>query len=205
MNTEREKKTPAKPTGRRYASVAELMRVEGVSDEVQKHYKDITNATRIVHQLTCLRHIAGLTQEQMAEKLGVTQSAISKLESGRDEDLTIGQMREYAKISGEHFGVMFGKPLNHVESVNFCVEMIRHHLMALATLAHKGNQAIETEIQIFFSDALQKILKIVGQCANALPNGGGERVEVRLELMGRKNTPAQALGALKKCAEMETA
>ena len=202
MSTETEKKTAAKPTGRRYTSVAELMRVEGVSSDVQTHYQEIVNATRIVHQLAQLRHIAGLTQEQMAEKLNVTQSAVSKLESGRDEDLTVGQIREYAKVSGERISLLFGKPLTHVEAVKICANGMRHHLTSLAQLAHKGDD-MEREIQAFFGEAFFNVLNILAGCQNAMPNG--EKIEVRLELLGQNTPMMQTLSAKQKCAALAPA
>ena len=181
MSTETEKKTAAKPTGRRYASVAELMRVEGVSPEVQSKYAEIERETRLVHQLAHLRHLAGLTQEEMANRLGITQSAISKLESGRDEELTVSQIREYARASGERIGLFFGKPYTHVEAVKVCANQMRKHLSALASIAHKGDE-LEREIQAFFGEAFFNILNILAGCSSEMPNGG--KIEVRLELLG---------------------
>ena len=167
---EREKNPAAvatKPTGRRFASVAELMRIEGVSSEVQTKFQEIANETRIVCQLTKLRHMAGLTQEDMAQRLNVSQSAVSKLESGRDEDLTLGNIREYAKSSGERIGVVFGKPLTHVESVKAYANGMRTHLSALANLAHKGDD-MEKEIQAFFGEAFFNILSIFARIHQSL-------------------------------------
>jgi hypothetical protein len=53
----------------------------------------------------------------MAEARRCSQIAISKIESGRDEDLTIREIAAYAHASGERISVVFGKPLNHVEAV----------------------------------------------------------------------------------------
>lgn len=181
MSNELEKKTPAKRTGRRYASVAELMRIEGVSPEVQSKYDDINNETRIVQQLARLRQQSGLTQEEMAKRLDVSQSAVSKLESGRDEELTIAQIREYAKASGERICVIFGKPHTHVEAVKLCADGMRHHLSSLAGLAHNGEE-MEKEIRAFFGEAFFNILNILAGCQNEMPNS--EKIEVRLEVLG---------------------
>jgi len=51
--------------------------------------------------LTVLRQSAETTQEEMARHLGVTQSAISKLEAGRDEGLTTGQISGYSRVTNE--------------------------------------------------------------------------------------------------------
>lgn len=44
-----------------------------------------------------LREEKGLTQEELAEKLHVTQSFISKVES-KNQNITVNQVRELSKI-----------------------------------------------------------------------------------------------------------
>jgi transcriptional regulator with XRE-family HTH domain len=172
MSTEHER-VPAKATGRRFDSVSALMSGEGTPEEVQAAVKELTAATKIVLQLAKLRHACGITQEQMADHLGVSQSAISKLESGRDEELTLGEVRGYARVTGNRIGMVFGKPLTHVEAVKAHAEGIRHHLHALAKLANQDNE-MEKEIQAFFGEAFFNILTILSKCNDALPNAAGE-------------------------------
>src|SRR5260370_34818628 len=63
----------------------DLIKKEGLGEEVQQAYEEIKTATMITGRLAFMRQAAGITQEEMAEHLGITQSAISKLEAGRDE------------------------------------------------------------------------------------------------------------------------
>lgn len=116
MNAEHET-APIKPTGRIYGSVDDLMKGEDVSPEVRAKVVELRGETRIILQLAKLRQKAGLKQEDIADRLGVNQSAISKLESGKDEDLSVRQVREYAKATGERIALVFGKQPTHVEAV----------------------------------------------------------------------------------------
>jgi transcriptional regulator with XRE-family HTH domain len=185
MSTEHKKDNATKPTGRRYASVDELIKGEAISQDVRAQVSDIEDATRLVEQLSLLRQIAGLTQEQMAERLGFSsQSAVSKLESGRDEDVTIGEIREYIKASGQRVAMLFGRPMNHVEAVKAHALAMRKHLSALASIAHKGEE-IRTEVQAFFGEAFFNLLNIFSECQTELPDGG--HFDVRLEIMGRSS------------------
>ena len=170
-------KTPAKKTGRRYGSVLDLMKGEGLTPEVQEKYKEIDNATRVVDQLALIRQAACITQEQMGTALGLSQSAVSKLEAGRDEDLTLGIIREYSKATGQRIGLMVGKPMNHVESVKACARGIQYHLSALAGLAHQDDE-LEREIAAFFGEAFFNLLDILAKVHHELPNG--KEYEVRL-------------------------
>jgi len=182
MSTELEKHGVARPTGRRYDSVSELMRGEAVLPEVQQLVSEIEKATTLVQALTMLRLKAGLTQEQMAERLGVTQSAVSKLESGRDEDLTVKQIGEYAKATGQRIGLAFGKPLNHVEAVKIHAFGIRQHLSALAETA-QGDEDLEQAVQAFFGEAFFNLLEIFEKCHELLPRASA-KFEVKLQLLG---------------------
>ena len=115
MRTESTRK-PSRPTGRKYNSVEALMEGEGVSMEVQEKVMEMERETRIVLQLALLRQKAGITQAEMAKRMGVTQSAISKLESGRDEDLTLREIEEYSRVTGQRIALTFGKPKDNVEA-----------------------------------------------------------------------------------------
>lgn len=178
MSAEIEKKAPAKATGRQYRSVSELVKKECLSDEVRDRFAENERETEIVQRLALMRQSAGITQQQMAEKLGVTQSAISKLEAGRDEDLTLAQIREYSKALDQRIGIVFGKPMNHVEAVKAYAIGIRKHLSALASLAHLDDE-LEQAIQGFFGEAFFNILTILAKCQDEMPNN--KRFEIRLE------------------------
>lgn len=186
MNTETPR-TPAKPTGRKYESVGALMRGEGVSQEVQGKVAEIENETRVTLQLAKLRQTVGLTQEQLAEAMGTTQSSVSKLESGRDEDLTLGQVRHYARATNQRIGLMFGKPVTHVEAVQGHAIAIKHHLQELAKIANQ-HEELETHIQAFFGDAFFNILNILTRCHEQLPNGGKD-IEIRFQVI--KSEPSR--------------
>ena len=170
MSTEHEQKTPAKVTGRRFSSVSDLMKVEETSKEVTQHFAEITAETTVTEQLASLRQCAGITQEQMGRHLGISQSAVSKIEAGRDEDLTLAVIREYSKMTGQRVGLVFGKPMNHVESVKTYAFGIKHHLTALAGLAHQDEE-LEREISGFFGEAFFNLLSILSKCHGQMPHG----------------------------------
>jgi transcriptional regulator with XRE-family HTH domain len=178
MNTETEAKVPAKATGRRYKSVTDLVTGEGLSTEVKKAYAELERSTGIVERLAVLRQGAGITQEEMAKHLGVTQGAISKLESGTDQELTIREISEYSRITGERIGLCFGKPMNHVEAVKAYALGIRRHLSSLAEIAHQDEE-LETAIQGFFGEAFFNILTILEKCQREMPAGRDFEVQIQ--------------------------
>jgi transcriptional regulator with XRE-family HTH domain len=187
MSIDTEKGVP-KATGRRYKSMGDLMKKEGLGDEVQKAYSEIKAATMITERLAILRQAAGITQEDMAKHLGLTQSAISKIEAGRDEDLTIRMITEYSRITGQRIGLCFGKPMNHVEAVKAHALSIHGRLGALAALAHKDEE-LEGAIQGFFGEAFFNILTILEKCQKQMP--GSKDFEIKIQAM--EPTPGKKL------------
>jgi transcriptional regulator with XRE-family HTH domain len=186
MTTEIEK-TPAKPTGRKYTSVEEFLGGEAVSQDVRSKVAELKDQTKVVLQLARLRQMAGITQEDMANNLGVTQSAVSKLEAGDDENVTLREVRAYARVTGQRIAVMFGKPLTHVEAVKLHAQAIKLRLESLAEIAN-NNDDLEKEIKGFFGEAFFNLLNILVACHEKLPNGGADDddVEIRIEVIKGK-------------------
>ena len=182
MTTEHER-TPAKASGRKYASVDALMEGEGVSPQVKSKIAELESESRISLHLAKLRHKAGLTQEQIAIYLGTTQSAVSKLESSNDDELTLKEIKAYAKATAERIGICVGKPLTHVEAVNAHALGIKFHLESLAKIANDNdNDKLQKDIEAFFGKACMNILGILAKVTERLPSFGGES-DVRVEIV----------------------
>ncbi len=89
-------------SGRTYRSVDEMLRGHGyrrVADAVRQ----LSAKTRLIDELILARVAAGLTQAQLAAKLRCSQSRISKIEDSQDADLSLGDIRAYARIVGLKF------------------------------------------------------------------------------------------------------
>jgi len=201
MNTEIEK-TPAKPSGRKYTSVDALLRGEELSQELRTKVSELRSETRVVLQLAKLRQLSGITQEDMAKHLGVTQSAVSKLETGRDEEVTLREIREYARVTDQRISVMFGKPLTHVEAVKLSANCLKERLEALAKIANQ-NQEFQNEIKGFFGEAFFNLFNILASCSSLLPVGEND-VEIKIEIV-RGQQPSVSLPPVSKPCKHEVA
>ena len=109
-----------------------------------------------------------------------TQGAISKLETGTDEELPFGEVREYARILKTRIGAVYGPPANHVDSIKNHVFEIRRHLLELARLAHQDTE-IENHIQAFYGETLFNILNIIGSCQQQMPHA--DKMSIRMEIV----------------------
>jgi transcriptional regulator with XRE-family HTH domain len=198
MNTEIEK-TPAKPSGRKYASVDALLSGEELSQDVRTKVSELKTETRVVLQLAKLRQVSGITQDEMAKHLGVTQSAVSKLESGKDEDVTLREIREYARVTDQRIAVMFGKPFTHVEAVKLHANGLKERLEALAKIANQ-NEEFQSEIKGFFGEAFFNLFNIIAGCNEMLPAGSGD-VEIEIKIVNGQNTPIALPPVSKTCKQ----
>lgn len=87
-------------TKKLYNNVADMVR-DLSEDKAQgeRTAKKIEERT-IINFLMALRAASGLSQSEIAAKMGCTQSKISKLEGGKDEELSIGDFHGYADALG---------------------------------------------------------------------------------------------------------
>ena len=60
--------------------------------------------------LAALRVHAGLTQKELAARMGRTQSAVSKLETAENDDFRLGDVREYASVLGLNVTIDLSAP-----------------------------------------------------------------------------------------------
>jgi transcriptional regulator with XRE-family HTH domain len=175
MSAEHKKEATTRATGRRYASVSEMVQKMDAGPDVKKALKELERETAVCQVLTQIRVSAGLTQDQFAERAGVTQGAVSKWETGPDTDLAVSTISKYVEIGGAQLHLAFGKPLNHAESVKFHAFQIKDHLLALASLA-RDDEELESAIRGFFGEAYFNLIEIVTKCHQELPHtpkGGG--------------------------------
>jgi transcriptional regulator with XRE-family HTH domain len=179
------------PTERTYSSVAEMLAAEGTDRAVQEQFAAAQESTRITRTLAQLRTSAGLTQSEMGKRIGLSQGAVSKLESGRDDDLTLAEIRAYTAHLNARVALWFGPPPTHAEAIKLHAQGMRHSLLELAKLARDDAQ-MEHAVQKFFGEAFFNLLDIISTCQQSLPNGVSG-CTVRMEVHPQVGTAA-ALG-----------
>jgi predicted XRE-type DNA-binding protein len=99
------------PKQKAYRSVPELVREISGSTSFADGFESRLVNRRIVKDLMVLRATQGLSQKDVALKLGCTQSRISKLESMTDADVRIGDLSKYAEVLGLELRITF-EPTN---------------------------------------------------------------------------------------------
>jgi transcriptional regulator with XRE-family HTH domain len=187
------------PTKERFASVSDMLREQGVSEEVRNRVSSMREQTKVSRQLAELRTRAGLTQTELAERIGCTQSCVSKWESDADENLTLKIIMDYCAATDQRVSLFLGKPMSHVEAVKAYAWGLRDRLKALAALAKDGDDEFEKGIQAFFGEAFFNLLDIFEKCQQELPSGAD--AEIQIEVQPPKRAEAKLQKATAALAE----
>lgn len=161
------------PCGRRHKSVTAVLEAQNSPTKIREGVQKVERTTRVVNELCLLRTRAGLTQSQIAERIGCTQSRILKPYGSVDRDLSLGEILDYVKATGYQTSIGIGKPLTHAQSVKADAARTRRHLTSLADLANKHDE-LEPEIQSFFGASFFNLQNIPSDCQGAMQRDLGE-------------------------------
>jgi len=116
-----------------------------------------------------IRAARGLSQQDIAEKMGCTQSRISKLESSDDDNLSLGDFREYLKALDLDLRLIVC-PQNWTVSgqITFFADRIKDCLTRLVELAHT-DAAICKVVEKLNVTMFRKFVTMFLECAAELP------------------------------------
>jgi len=142
----------------------------------QYHDSDVIEAVdealdrqRIMRQLMANRAALGLSQNDVAESMGCTQSRISKMENSADDDLRFGDLRQYAHVVDcELKAGIRPKHLEPAEEVKCLAFAVNERLSRMADLAQSDDK-ISAGVARFFFEAFVNFSAIIGRAVNALP------------------------------------
>jgi transcriptional regulator with XRE-family HTH domain len=159
-------------TATRHSTAAEaaaaLSGDASMADRVRAH----TQACAVVSSLINLRVARGLTQTQIAHRMGVSPSTVSKIEASADQWLRIGDVVGYARALGVQARLAFDDPsLPAAESIKSCVLEIHERLNHLAELAQGvgDDRVIVDKIHQFYGEVLFNFLVRFGDSYSRMP------------------------------------
>ena len=79
----------------RYSSFIDLK-----DPEFKRHYEDERQALKLAIKIAALREQKGLSQQELAKRMGTSQQAISRIESGEYEGFTLKTLEKIAEATG---------------------------------------------------------------------------------------------------------
>ncbi len=78
----------------------EFLRESKKDGVFRNEYETLAPANALIRELFLARQHSGLTQESIAQKIGTTKSAVSRLESGGKHIPSITTLRKYSEAVG---------------------------------------------------------------------------------------------------------
>jgi len=145
-------------------SVIEMLEQTGTSREVIDSVRERMQKRQLVKALSVLRNVLGLSQTEVAQRIGCTQAKISKLESGMDAGVKIGDLDSYATALGIAFQIRFMK------SGESGADKIKYHICSAMDILHQlaaltgEDDDIHEGVSGFFVEAVENTAAMFKLC-----------------------------------------
>ena len=98
-------------------SVSDLLKDLGFDDDIRNSINKKIEDHSLGKGLTILRTKADLSQEEMAKKMGVSQSRISRLEYASNDQIKLGDLNKYVAALGYETTLVISKPQNIAQKI----------------------------------------------------------------------------------------
>ena len=168
--------------GKKFKTVEAMTKALAGDDAFAADVADTLRSQRLVRELFALRCAAGLTQSQLAEKLGWSQSQVSRLEHDEDRNVTVGELEAYAGALGLAPTLVLGATSEQrVEAIKWHAREIHRMLAELANLADR-DQSMVAGVADFCFEAFMSLNAALANVVSKLPRkpNGKPHVEIKL-------------------------
>ena len=119
--------------------------------------------------LSFLRCGHNLTQKEMADKMGCSQGRVSKIESAKDDSLSIRDFIDYGNALGMELEIGFrSKKMRWVDMVKYHAFQMQRYLNNMVVSARE-DQAMETGVLDFHLEALKNVPSMILSSMSKLP------------------------------------
>jgi transcriptional regulator with XRE-family HTH domain len=153
----------------RYTSVSEMLAEHAPDEKFREEFDEHAGRRRIIKRMMALRALKGMSQQDVAKEMGYSQSRISKLENGFDDDIRIGDLRSYVSSLGFRLGFVFvDRDFTAVEEIKQHAFRIKELLDRLAHLAG-GDEKMAQAVSGFFGEAFFNVVRMIQESASKLP------------------------------------
>jgi len=147
------------------------MLVDSAADEeLKKGAIERIDRRQIVKRLMALRVSKGKSQQEIADQLGCSQSRISKLENGMDDEIRLGDLRDYLHALDQDVSLFVcQKDWQSFQQIKFCAAMIKRSLSQLVELAG-DDPTIERGVTKAHIETLVNFVRVIVDSAEKLPS-----------------------------------
>ena len=170
----------AKPLKKSHHSVKEMLEDIGVDRDVIDTVEDV-HRQKVTNALAKIRLSRGLTQKEMAALIKCTQGRISKLETGRDAELRLKDLSDYAEAARVSLSVTIG-PQNCAEAIKHHIFTVKQHIDELVALDNGKDSELSQGIRRFLDQVLWNVAKLIGSSKQALKKADAQKAGSAAEI-----------------------
>ncbi|CAN5165130.1 hypothetical protein BH10PLA2_BH10PLA2_39400 [soil metagenome] len=166
MNEPSSRKTSPK----RFSSMADLLKDSlPENPEFVAAFEQQVQRRELVRHLALLRNQNNISQADVAKYLGCKQSKISKLENGYDDDVTLAEIKAYAKAMNCDVDLIFrSQNLTIADEVKRCAFRMKRYFDRRTDLA-QHDEEIAKGVANFHIEALMNLVEIIRRSVQKLP------------------------------------
>lgn len=173
---------------KQYDTVHEIVDDLIEDEEFKKELQQEIAGQSLSTTLFTMRCSADLTQAEMAERLGTTQSYVSKLEHATTDKITVRALEQYSQALGLNLIVMFQRNMTAANSVKYHFLEIKRHLDRLLELA-KDDDEIRKGVDSFYNEWLLNTIRQYRSGKSKLAEAAGTNEEPSLRVVGPDTAP----------------
>ena len=154
----------------RFESVSDMVRATSEDESFVKDVDRRISERQLTKHLIAHRVRNNMSQRQIADQLGCSQSRISKLENSRDDDIRLGDLEQYAKAIALELRLVIS-PANRtlVDEIRYHAFRIKDLLTRLVELAEEDDQIADGVGKFACIETPLNLLKIVVDTAKRIP------------------------------------
>ena len=153
-----------------------LERMTEGDPSLEQAVREREKKTRLVRCLISMRAKAGLTQSEVAQKMKCSQSRVSKIEHGLDDDISIGELDAYTKAVGFRFELSFTNTSGNAAG------LIKHHIITANALLQRiiklaeNDKEMLTGADAFSIEMLVNFCRLLDDTTRNLPNSSLQKI-----------------------------
>jgi predicted XRE-type DNA-binding protein len=177
------------PAKKRYSSVIQQTNLTSETEAFAKKVERRISQRQIVKHLMALRATKSLSQSDIAKKMECSQSRISKLESGLDDDLRLGEFSAYVSALGLEMRIVLApKGQTSLDAVKYHAFSIKRTLDRLAALS-SGDKSMTAGALKIMAESFYNITRFISGSAQTLMAAENERAPISMEVQEESELP----------------
>jgi transcriptional regulator with XRE-family HTH domain len=139
-----------------------MVRDQSEDKELGERAAEKLERRNIIHELIGVRIARGLSQGDMAKKMGCSQSKVSKFENSKDDDLRIGDFHRYTDALGLEMTICLTRKGRTM------ADTMRSHVAAVQSLIKRLTKWAKHDDAVIAKGAELAFMKVAAQLSETL-------------------------------------